>query len=143
VVEHADAPNLGVGVDSFHSFATRTPTEALADVDPDKIYLVQLADFMWQEIRTVEERIETARHFRVFPGEGVHSDELRGLVIELHRMGYRGDYSFEVFNDDYTQLPLSVVAERARRSAAWLAEDVLHRAVPLPDGTRLRGAAAR
>ena len=141
VVERADAPNLGLGVDSFHSFATRTPTEALADVDPDKIYLVQLADFMWQEIRTVEERIETARHFRVFPGEGVHSEELRRLVIELDRMGYRGDYSFEVFNDDYTQLPLPVVAERARRSAAWLAEDVLHRAVPLPDGTRLRGPA--
>jgi 2-keto-myo-inositol isomerase len=142
VVQKADAPNLGLGVDSFHSFATSTPTEALQDVDPDKIYLVQLADFMWQEIRTVEERIETARHFRVFPGEGVHSDELRRLVIELDRMGYRGDYSFEVFNDDYTQLPLPVVAERARRSAAWLAEEVLHRAVPLPGGSRLRGATA-
>ena len=138
IVERADAPNLGIGVDSFHSFATRTPTEVLAEVDPDKIYLVQLADFMWQEIRTVEERMETARHFRVFPGEGVHSDELRRLVIELDRMGYRGDYSFEVFNDDYTQMPLPLVAERARRSAAWLAEDVLHRAVPLPDGSRLR-----
>ncbi|MDH5329720.1 MAG: sugar phosphate isomerase/epimerase, partial [Aquincola sp.] len=48
VVERADAPNLGVGVDSFHSFATRTPTEVLQDVDPEKIFLVQLADFMWQ-----------------------------------------------------------------------------------------------
>ena len=139
LVEQANAPNLGIGIDSFHSFATRTPHEALQDIDPDKIYLVQLADFMWQEIRTVEERIETARHFRVFPGEGVHSDETRRLVIELDRMGYRGDYSFEVFNDDYTQLPLPVVAERARRSAAWLAEEVLHRAVPLPGGSRLRG----
>jgi hypothetical protein len=42
-------------------------------------------------------------------------------------MGYRGDYSFEVFNDDYQQMPLPLVAERARRSAAWLAEDVLRR----------------
>jgi 2-keto-myo-inositol isomerase len=142
IVEKADAPNLGLGIDSFHSFATRTPTEALQDIDPDKIYLVQLADFMWQEIRTVEERIETARHFRVFPGEGVHSDELRRLVTQLDGLGYRGDYSFEVFNDDYTQMPLPVVAERARRSAAWLAEDVLHRAVPLPGGSRLRGSAA-
>jgi sugar phosphate isomerase/epimerase len=141
VVEQADAPNLGIGIDSFHSFATRTPNEALADIDPEKIYLVQLADFMWQEIRTVEERMETARHFRVFPGEGVHSDETRRLVIELDAMGYRGDYSFEVFNDDYTQMPLPVVAERARRSAAWLAEDVLHRAVPLPGGSRLRDRA--
>jgi 2-keto-myo-inositol isomerase len=142
VVQQADAPNLGIGIDSFHSFATRTPTEALQDIDPEKIYLVQLADFMWQEIRTVEERIETARHFRVFPGEGVHSDELRQLVTQLDGLGYRGDYSFEVFNDDYTQMPLPVVAERARRSAAWLAEDVLHRAVPLPGGSRLRGPVA-
>jgi 2-keto-myo-inositol isomerase len=142
VVEQADAPNLGIGIDSFHSFATRTPTEALQDIDPEKIFLVQLADFMWQEIRTVEERIETARHFRVFPGEGVHSDELRQLVSQLDGLGYRGDYSFEVFNDDYTQMPLPVVAERARRSAAWLAEDVLHRAVPLPGGSRWRRSAA-
>jgi 2-keto-myo-inositol isomerase len=146
IVERANAqgqaPNLGIGIDSFHSFATRTPTDVLQELDPDKIFLVQLADFMWQEIRTVEERIETARHFRVFPGEGVHSEELRSLLVELDGMGYRGDYSFEVFNDDYTQLPLPVVAERARRSAAWLAEDVLHRAVPLPNGTRLRGSAA-
>jgi hypothetical protein len=35
-----------------------------------------------------------------------------------------------------------MVAERARRSAAWLAEDVLHRAVPLPGGSRLRGPSA-
>jgi hypothetical protein len=35
-------------------------------------------------------------------------------------MGYRGDYSFEVFNDDYRQLPLPVVAERARRSVKWI-----------------------
>ncbi|MBL8360569.1 MAG: sugar phosphate isomerase/epimerase [Rubrivivax sp.] len=132
LVQRADVPNLGVGVDSFHSFATRTPTEVLQDIDAERIFLVQLADFMWQEIRTVEERIDTARHFRVFPGEGVHSDELRDLVLALDAKGYRGDYSFEVFNDDYTQLPLEVVAERARRSATWLAEDVLRRARPLP-----------
>ena len=138
VICRADAPNLGLGLDSFHAFATKTSLDGLALLDPRKIFLVQLADFMWQEIRTVEERIETARHFRVFPGEGVHSDELVRLVLELDALGYRGDYSFEVFNDDYQQLPLPVVCERARRSAAWLAEGVLHRAVPLPDGTRLR-----
>jgi hypothetical protein len=53
-------------------------------------------------------------------------------------MGYQGDFSFEVFNDDYQQLPLSTVAERARRSALWLHQDVLHRSAPLPDWTRSR-----
>ena len=142
VVSRADMPNLGLGLDSFHLFATQTPLDDLELLDPEKIFLVQLADFMWQEIRSVEERITTARHFRVFPGEGVHSEALADLVRRLHALGYRGDYSFEVFNDDYQQIPLPVVAQRARRSALWLGEDVLRRSVPLPNQMRLRARAA-
>ena len=110
--------------------------------DPDKIFLVQLADFMWSEIKSIEERFDTARHFRVSPGEGVHSEQLAQLVRWLDRLGYRCDYSFEVFNDDCQQMPLPVVAERARRSAAWLSEDVLHRSVLLPGRMRLRPQAS-
>jgi sugar phosphate isomerase/epimerase len=141
VVCRANAPNLGIGIDSFHILATRTLLEDVELLDPTKIYLVQLSDFMWQEIGSIEERVTTARHFRVFPGEGVHSAEVAGLVRTLDRLGYRGDYSFEVFNDDYVQMPLPMVAERARRSAMWLAEDVLHRSVPLPSCAQLTGGA--
>jgi len=132
VVCRADCPNLGLGLDSYHVFAAKTPLDAIEDLDPSKIFLVQLADFMWQETQTFEERMTTARTFRVFPGEGVHSEQLADLVLRLQRLGYRGDYSFEVFNDDYQQIPLDTVAQRARRSALWLNEDVLHRAAPLP-----------
>lgn len=138
IVCRADMPNLGLGFDSFHMFATQTPLEDLDMLDPDKIFLVQLADFMWTEIKSVEERITTARHFRVFPGEGVHSADLAALVTRLHALGYRGDYSFEVFNDDYQQIPLPTVAQRAWRSALWLGEDVLRRSVPLPNQIRLK-----
>jgi sugar phosphate isomerase/epimerase len=138
VVCRANAPNLGLGLDSYHIFATKSALDDLDLLLPEKIFLVQLADFMWQEVRTAEERIATARHFRVFPGEGVHSAALADLVTRLDRIGYRGDYSFEVFNDDYQQMPLPTVAARARRSALWLGEDVLRRAVPLPNRIRLR-----
>ena len=138
MVCRADAPNLGIGIDSFHVFASKTSLDDLDLLDPDKIFLVQLADFMWNEVPSFEERINTARHFRVFPGEGVHSEQLADLVMRLDRMGYRGDYSFEVFNDDYQQIPLPTVAARARRSAIWLGEEVLHRSVPLPNKMRLR-----
>ncbi|HEY2928463.1 sugar phosphate isomerase/epimerase family protein [Piscinibacter sp.] len=138
LVCRADMPNLGIGLDSFHAFAAKTPVEDLDLLDPDKIYLVQLADFMWQEIRSVEERITTARHFRVFPGEGVHSTEVAEWVRRLHALGYRGDYSFEVFNDDYQQMPLPTVAARARKSALWLGEEVLQRSVPIPNAMTLR-----
>jgi sugar phosphate isomerase/epimerase len=139
VVCRADVPNLGLGFDSYHMVASKTSLDDLDMLDPQKIFLVQLADFMWTEVRSFEERMATARHFRVFPGEGVHSDALAELVIRLDKLGYRGDYSFEVFNDDYQQIPLEAVADRARRAAVWLGEEVLRRAVPLPNAMRLKG----
>src|SRR5216117_1666849 len=104
-----------------------------------KVFLVQLSDFLWQEVRSPEERIETARHSRVFPGEGVHSEKVIELVRALDEMGYRGDYSFEVFNDDYRQLPLPVVCERAKRSVKWVSDLVSRRSLPLRRASASRG----
>jgi len=108
----ADCPNLGLGIDSFHIFAAKSPLEEIDYLDPARLFLVQLADFMWQETKTFEERMSTARTFRVFPGEGVHSEQLVDLVQKLDR-----------------------------RSALWLAEDVLRRSVPLPNQMRLKSVA--
>lgn len=131
----ADCPNLGICIDSYHIFAAATPLEGIEDLEADKIFLVQLSDFMWGQTPSFEERMSTARTFRVFPGEGVHTELLVDLVLRLDRLGYRGDYSFEVFNDDYQQMPLESVAQRARRSAVWLHDEVLHRPAPLPRWT--------
>ncbi|HMG24055.1 MAG TPA: hypothetical protein VK607_22120, partial [Kofleriaceae bacterium] len=120
---------------------TEMPLDDLDAIDVRKIFLVQLSDFLWRDVRSSEERIETARHFRVFPGEGVHTAEVADLVRRLVARGYRGDFSFEVFNDDYVQLRPSFVAARARRAAEWLGEEVLQRPVPLP--SELPRAAAR
>ena len=136
VVCRADCPNLGIGIDSFHIFAANSSLDDIEDIDADRIFLAQLSDFMWHETPTFEERMTTARTFRVFPGEGVHSEKLADLVLRMERIGYRGDYSFEVFNDDYQQLPLETVAECARKSAIWLHQDVLHRSAPLPKWTQ-------
>jgi len=135
VVYRADVPNLGVCLDSFHILAAQTTLDELDTIAPENIFLVQLADFMWHEAPTFEERMSTARTFRVYPGEGVHSPQVCDLVLRLDRLGYRGDYSFEVFNDDYQQLPLAKVAQRAKRSALWLRDDILRRAAPLPAWT--------
>ncbi len=130
LVERADRHNLGLAIDSYHMLATGTPMSALEDIDPAKVLFVQLADFMWQSTPTADDRRETARHFRVFPGEGVHSDEIAALMRALDELGYDGDYSFEVFNDDYLQLPLATVAARARRSVQWLQQQVPQHSLP-------------
>ena len=130
LVQAADRSNLGLAVDSYHILAHASGLEPLDEMAAGKIFLVQLSDFLWQEVRSPEERIETARHSRVFPGEGVHSENVIELVRKLDGMGYRGDYSFEVFNDDYKQLPLPVVAQRARNSVKWITGRVARRSLP-------------
>jgi sugar phosphate isomerase/epimerase len=139
LVQRADRANLGLALDSFHIFANETRLDALQEIEPAKVFLVQLSDFMWEEIRSPDDRIETARHYRVFPGEGVHSAQVSEMVRILDEMGYRGDYSFEVFNDDYRQLPLSMVAERARQSVTWISSLVSRRSLP---ARRPKGPAA-
>ena len=70
--------------------------------------------------------------------EGAHSDQVAELVIRLDKLGYWGDYSVEVFNDDYQQMPMERVCARAFRAAEWLGEDALRRSAPLPNRMRLR-----
>ena len=130
LVQEAGRANLGLALDSFHILAHKTDLAILDEIDPAKVFLVQLSDFLWQETRTPDERIETARHYRVFPGEGVHSEQVADMVRRLDASGYPGDYSFEVFSDDYRQLPLGMVAERARRSVNWVANVVSRRSLP-------------
>jgi len=130
IVQDADLSNLGLCVDSYHAIANGGEIGAAKEIDPRKVFLVQLSDFLWQETRSPQDRMETARHYRVFPGEGVHSEQVVELVRILDGNGYRGDYSFEVFNDDYRQIPLATVAERARRSVKWITGRIGRRTLP-------------
>src|SRR5205807_1875060 len=64
LVQRADRANLGLALDSFHIFANKTRLDALQEIDPAKVFLVQPSEFMWEEIRSPDDRIETARHYR-------------------------------------------------------------------------------
>src|SRR5580765_6350297 len=141
LVFRANCPNLGVAIDAFDVIAARISRDELDAIDPEQIYLVQLSDYMWQEIRSTEEEAATSTHFRVFPGEGAHSDGLADFITKLDAIGYCGNYSFDVYNDDYLQMPPETVAARAQRAAEWLGETVLRRALPIPNMERLQRAA--
>jgi 2-keto-myo-inositol isomerase len=129
VVDMAAHANLGVVLDSFHMLAGGDELEGLEDMPSEKIALVQLSDFMLRDLRSAEERIETAGHLRVFPGEGCHSAELSNMLRRLDRSGYRGSYSLEIVNDDYLQLPPEIVCARALRAAKWITDQVLRRSL--------------
>jgi 2-keto-myo-inositol isomerase len=116
VVRLAGHANVGLAIDSFHVLARGTSRERFAAIPGERIFLVQLADYLWD----MDDLIETARHRRVFPGEGNHDVAIVDLVTRIERAGYRGDYSFDVVNDDYAHLPAVAVAARGRKSALWL-----------------------
>ena len=142
VVFRTGCPNLGLSIDAFDVLAAGAALDDLDAIDPEQIFLVQLSDYMWQEMRSPEEQTSTATHFRVFPGEGAHSEGLARFVTKLDAIGYIGDYRFDVYNDDYLQIPPEVVAGRARQAADWLGETVLRRALPIPNMERLRSTRA-
>jgi sugar phosphate isomerase/epimerase len=119
-VQRANHPNVGLAIDSFHVLARGTSRDGFDAIPGQRIFLVQLADYLWD----LDDLIETARHRRVFPSEGNHSAALIDVVERIERAGYRGDYSFDVVNDDYANLPAAAVAARGRKAATWLAAQI-------------------
>jgi sugar phosphate isomerase/epimerase len=142
-VSQADMPNLGIAVDSAHTVLKQVPLDDLELIEPHKLFVVRLADVLPVDAPGAGAAAGPTRWLRVFPGEGRYTDQTAALVLRLAALGFGGDYSFEVVNDDYRQMPLSFVAQRARAASEWLGEDVLRRSVPLPGQMRLRAAARR
>jgi sugar phosphate isomerase/epimerase len=130
IVRRCDRANVGLNLDSFHMSVhgddTPDTLARLAEVPVEKIFLVQLADYFFEYSDRPADMIELARHQRLFPGEGLH--DVRDLVQLLEDRGYRGNYTFEVFNDDYVNSDPMVVAQRGMKSARWLSEHVVSRA---------------
>ena len=108
----ADRANLGVCLDSFHILAGDSGLGALADIDPRKVFLGAAVGLHVAGGPLAGRAHRHRAALPRLPGEGVHSEQLAELVRRVDETGYRGDYSFEVFNDDYRTLPLPMVAER-------------------------------
>ncbi len=129
MVTEVDHANFQLVLDTLHILMTGDDLSFLSAVDAQRIALLQLADFSEAIVANDLDRRSAANHGRVFPGDGSHSARLAEIVREVDRIGYRGDYSFLVMNDDYQQLPGAVVIEHAKRSAHWLTNQVLRRAL--------------
>jgi len=117
-VKRADRPNLGVLLNAFHLLARGTSLASLDSIPGERIFLVQLADYLG-DIRDVT---ETADHRRAFPNESAHRDTIAELIRKVRRAGYDGDYVFEVFNDEYLHLAPESIVARARKAAQWMVD---------------------
>lgn len=117
IVRRVDHANIGMVLDSFHVFALDLPVEPIADIDGDKIFLVEVADLPKVNL----DFIEMSRSFRLFPGEGF--TPIRAFLDQVGKTSYNSFYSVEVFNSYYHTLDLQFVADRAMRSLEALLTD--------------------
>ncbi|EEG08895.1 sugar phosphate isomerase/epimerase family protein [Pseudogulbenkiania ferrooxidans] len=125
VIERVDRENVGLVLDSFHLFARGMQPDDLKAIPPERLFLVQLSDAMYDYVPALDEMVELSLHHRFFPGEGEHSRALVELVGRLEAGGYRGRYAFEVANDDYQHCPPSLVLQRAGQAVEWLSSQLL------------------
>ena len=75
------------------------PSASIGDIRVDKMFFVQIAD---APLLTMD-YLCWSRHFRNMPGQG--DFPLAEFVAAIHRLGYDGYWSLEIFNDRFRRGP--------------------------------------
>lgn len=114
VVRRANHPAIGLVLDTFHIYARKTELKTLHAIPGDRIFLVQLADAPWLDM----DFLSWSRHFRCFPGQGDMpiTDFMEALLVT----GYDGEFSLEIFNDQFRAGSPRSVAVDGQRSLIYL-----------------------
>jgi 4-hydroxyphenylpyruvate dioxygenase len=139
-VRRADHPNVGVVLDSFHTFARKTDLRAIRNIPKDKIFLVQMADAPHLDM----DYLYWSRHFRNFPGQG--DFPIDDFMDALDATGFDGLLSLEIFNDQFRAGSARSVAVDGHRSLIYMLDRLRQRSkVPaklpaaLPKRSRVLG----
>lgn len=117
-VQRADHPNVGLILDTFHALARKCPVEAISDIPPDRIVLVQTADAPAIDM----DLLFLSRHYRSFPGQG--ELPVVAMMQKLVEIGYQGWVSHEIFSDDFRASSPRQSAIDGMRSFHWLDEQL-------------------
>jgi 4-hydroxyphenylpyruvate dioxygenase len=138
IVLDVDHPSIGLILDSFHSLARNIPNESLREIDPARIFIVQLADAPVLQM----DFLSWSRHFRNMPGQG--ELPIVDYVATLLEQGYTGPLSLEIFNDRFRSSSATAVALDGHRALNFLYDQVTRRLAPriapeLPPRARVRG----
>jgi 4-hydroxyphenylpyruvate dioxygenase len=138
IVHDVNHPSVGLILDSFHSLARGIPNESLRDIDPSRIFIVQLADAPLLQM----DYLSWSRHFRNMPGQG--DLPVADFVSTLLQRGYEGCCSLEIFNDRFRSSSASAIALDGHRSLTFLYDQVVRQLAPrfsvdLPPRARVRG----
>jgi 4-hydroxyphenylpyruvate dioxygenase len=124
LVRDVDHPNIGLILDSFHSLSRRVPSSSIGDIKPEKLFFVQVADAPLLDM----DYLSWSRHFRCMPGQGDFA--LAEWAEAIHRIGYEGWWSLEIFNDRFRASSASGVAVDGYRSLLQMHDAVARRPRP-------------
>ncbi|MCB1637436.1 MAG: sugar phosphate isomerase/epimerase and 4-hydroxyphenylpyruvate domain-containing protein, partial [Thiothrix sp.] len=131
IVRRADHPNVGLCLDTFHTYSRATELDTLLNIPGDRIFLVQMADAP----RLSMDHLSWSRHYRCFPGQG--ELDLERFMTHLHATGYDGPLSLEIFNDQFRAGSAQKTAADGYRSLVYINRHTEARqdqpAMPLPE----------
>ena len=138
LIRDVNHPAIGLILDSFHSLVRKVPSASIGDIQVDKLFFVQIADAPWLDM----DFLSWSRHFRNMPGQGELS--LADFAEAIHRIGYQGYWSLEIFNDRFRAGSASGVAVDGYRSLQLLHDQVARRprapiAPSMPPRVNVRG----
>ena len=119
IVREVGHPAIGLILDSFHSLARNIPIDSLREIDPAKVFLVQVADAPMLQM----DLLQWSRHLRNMPGQG--DFPLVDYVSTLVAQGCDCPLSLEIFNDRFRAASASTVAVDGRRSLSFLWDEVM------------------
>jgi 4-hydroxyphenylpyruvate dioxygenase len=118
IVRRADHANVGLIVDSFHTFARKVDPETIRAIPGDKIFFVQLADAPLIDM----DLLYWSRHFRTMPGQG--DLDVAAFARAVAATGYKGVWSLEIFNDQFRGGSPGTIAADGHRSLVALMDTV-------------------
>ncbi len=121
LIRDVNHPSIGLILDSFHSLARKLPSASIGDIRVEKLFFVQIADAPWLDM----DFLSWSRHFRNMPGQG--DLPLADFCEAVHRLGYQGYWSLEIFNDRFRAGSASGVALDGYRSLQWMHDQVASR----------------
>jgi 4-hydroxyphenylpyruvate dioxygenase len=121
LIRDVDHPSIGLILDSFHSLAREVPSASIGDIRVEKLFFVQIADAP----KLTMDYLSWSRHFRNMPGQG--DLPLADFAEAIHRLGYQGYWSLEIFNDRFRAGSASGVAVDGFRSLQFLYDQVASR----------------
>ena len=138
IVREVDHPAVGLILDSFHSLARGIPIDSLREIDPRKVFIVQLADAPIVQM----DYLSWSRHLRNMPGQGDLPivDYRRDLVrARLRRIPVARDlqrsFSFDVGDERCRRrTPVTDVPLRSSRASPGSVADA-----EIPPRARVRG----